>query len=149
MQTDQQHEADTQREQQITVMRRDYFIHSQLQKQRADDGEELQRSRKQKNLAQSAFQSNNASGQVSQLERTSFITRSECSSRRQFQGNTGEVPAGLVVAESSRAHGRIMHHNVTLGRFLQHDKMVHVPMQYARGLQVGDVFKFDANGASG
>ncbi len=59
------------------------------------------------------------------------------------------MPAGLGIAESSRTRGRIMHHNVFLGGFLQDDEMVHVPMQDAWRFQVREVFKLHPNGASG
>src|SRR6266700_4656237 len=112
LQTDQQHEADAQGQQQVTVMPRHYFVHCQLQEQRADDGEKLKSCRKQEDLAQSAFQSDDASGQVTEPERTGFIKTSEGRGRREFQSNAGEVPAGFAMTESSRTSARILHHNI-------------------------------------
>ncbi len=141
LQGDQEHEADAQRQQQITVEGRHHLVHCELQEQRADDGEQLQSGGENEDLSEGALETHDASDQVLQAERPALVAGNKTGRGRELQRNAGKVAAGFGMADPARAHGRIVQENVFPRDLPEHHKMVHLPVQNARGFQVPEVLK--------
>jgi hypothetical protein len=136
------------RQKKIAIEGGEHFVYGELQEQGADDGKQFKSRGQDEDLGESALEADNAANEVAQPERAAFIAGSEAGGRRKFQRDAGEIASGFSIAETARPHGRIMQVDVFRGRFLQHHKVVHLPVQDAGSSQVGQIFHLHPQRAS-
>ena len=71
----------------------------------------------------------------------------ESFSRGQLEHDAGKAAFDLIGCEPSRTQARIVDDCICAAHFLQHDKMVHVYMEYGRTLNPVEMGRFRAKGA--
>ncbi len=145
----QQSEADAEHRQQVAIAPDDNAIDHQLQEERRRDRQHFQHQRQQQHLRDRTLQSGGRTHQLPRADLFALVALLEPGGRRHLHRHAGVMVRRFGDLQHAPPARRIVDRDRVAVHVRQHDKMVHVPVQDRRQLQLRQRLERDLDSARG